>query len=353
MPPREMSNGLSRVFKYILYAAVVFFVLTLIAFLLWKVAQPKSDMVQEVVETQVEELSMLDLPSQILAEGKILLTLQPKDTRLPGIYSYDVSTRKLEPLFAPQGVVGLTASFQGADVLLATDYTMATSERGNAMFDIAALSAGNNSPVRIATDPNAYKRHPVWSESLKAVVYSAKSSPTTPMSESSTNDFRIFLNKDGRDTEIGEGAMPKLLPDGRSVLVMRRTGLYSLNLETKEATSVWPISSGSAWFNMQFDVSRDGKYIAWSSPHEGKILIMHVISWAPFKGTVTREIRAHAFWPVFSPDARYLAFEEVDWGEKKPTKPRLVLYSPEGDFKETVLDLDGFVQEAMFVTDWR
>lgn len=360
MPPVQNDNGssiqsTSGARKYLVPGAIAVLVVMvgLASVFLWNFFNSRSGTVQESIDDG-SQLVAVELPTKVSAEGKILLTLLPKGRdQWPGIYAFDVATRTLEPLFSSQGTVGLTASFlANNDLLLATDHTVATSERGNARYDIVRVPEKTRAPVRMTSNTLPFKRHPLWSEPLKAIVYSAKPNSTTTLGQSSTNDFKIFLNKEGRDVEVGEGAMPQLLPGAKSVLVMRRDGLHTLSLETKEATLVWPLSAGASWFNMQFDVSADGKFIAWSNPYEGKILIMQVTSWAPFKGSVVRQISAHAFWPVFSSDGRFLAFEEVKWGDT-PTKPRLVLYSLEGDTRESVYDLDAFVQEAMFVTDWR
>ncbi len=80
---------------------------------------------------------------------------------------------------------------------------------------------------------------------------------------------------------------------------------------------------------------------------------MKVESWAPFKGSVVQTIKTHAFWPVFSPNEEYLAFEEVDWDPTSmPTKPRLVVHDILTPAKNVAQDLDGFIQTQMFITDW-
>jgi hypothetical protein len=83
---------------------------------------------------------------------------------------------------------------------------------------------------------------------------------------------------------------------------------------------------------------------------------MRVISWDPFVGELGKTIPDRAFWPVFSPDGTYLAYEAVDWPTSAssggPSNARLVIFDLATPQKQVVQDLSGFVQTKMFISDW-
>ena len=59
-----------------------------------------------------------------------------------------------------------------------------------------------------------------------------------------------------------------------------------------------------------------------------------------------------SFWPVFSPDGRYLIVQEVD-SVTGLDSPHLTAYDLSNDYKKEILDLSDFDQGKMFLTDWK
>jgi Tol biopolymer transport system component len=144
------------------------------------------------------------------------------------------------------------------------------------------------------------------------------------------------------------------VPNG-NLLVLKKDGLYVFDVrgESGEGTKIWDVEGDFAYANMKLAVSPNGKFIAWSAPGKKSIYLISVNSWDPFSGSMYKVLPYGAYWPIFSPDGEYLAFEEADLSETEVTNPRLVIYSLKDNQKETVLDLNDYYQLSMFITDWR
>lgn len=287
-------------------------------------------------------------------QGTIFLTLSHKGVNDVGIYALDLSTQNLSAYYAPTDTKAITASRLSAattTLLFATNATM-SSEKRTGLFQIAAYSKETNSLQQVTKSNTTFKRHPSYSAALDLFVYGGKDAASTTLS-GTASEFNVYTrDSKGVEKKIGQGSIPTLTPDGKSVVVMRKDGLAVLDLVTGTSEVIWPLNAGVAQINQQFTVSAAGNRVAWSNPNEGIIYVVEVKSWTPFKAVAApQKIEAHAFWPAFSPEGDYLAFEEVEWGAV-PTKPRLVIYDLVTHKKKTIQDLDAFVQERMFISGW-
>lgn len=146
--------------------------------------------------------------------------------------------------------------------------------------------------------------------------------------------------------------MPVLTPDGKSVVVIRNDGLHKVGLMGSSTEHIWKTENPGTWFNQQFSISKNGKYIVWSYPDGEVMYILEVSSWSPFKTSIKYTIKTHAFWPVFSPDEDYIAFEEVQW-TNPPTKAKLVVMDLISLKKKVEQDLDSFYQDSLFINEWK
>lgn len=306
----------------------------------------------EVVPLPDAPATVMVEPRPFTPEGTILLSLVPKDGKQRGIYAYDVTQKTLAPYLVSDTATNITASFGSTteDIYVATNSMIATSSRNVSLLQIAKYNKTTETLTALTKTSGFYKRHPRYSSALNLTVYSGKKDQSAALG--ATNDFFIYTRDDkGFEKEVATGSLPVLSPDGRSVVALQEDGLVLVDLANGGTQLIWPVI-GKIWMNAQFTVSPKGKYIAWSNPNEGLIYVMTVESWMPFKGTISQRIDTHAFWPVFSANEEYLAFEEVDW-TAEPSKPRLVIHDLVTPAKQVVYDLDGFDQMKMFISDWR
>ena len=107
---------------------------------------------------------------------------------------------------------------------------------------------------------------------------------------------------------------------------------------------------------MKFALSRNRNMLVWTNfPNE---VLVFKLNWNPFNYFLYQKISTGAFWPVFSPDGRYLALQEAKGGEfgtspTPPTNGRIVVYDLETLEWEELIDLHAYKQTHMWMTDWQ
>ena len=106
---------------------------------------------------------------------------------------------------------------------------------------------------------------------------------------------------------------------------------------------------------MHLALSRDGTKLAWSNFEAGTLDIFNIDIDSTDHGVNIRkedELPVHGFWPVFSPDGKYVAFEEVE-SVSAPINQKLVAFDLETGAKVFITDLEPYEQESLFITEWR
>lgn len=281
--------------------------------------------------------------------GSIYLTLEPEGISSMGIYKFDFSDDSLTPYYVQPNGLAMTGKFiNGADSgMLISEYL------SDGTLQIVVVAPETKERVVLTNSATIVKRHPLFSAYYNVILYSAR--PESGEVLVLPDEFSVHvIEANGSEREVTKGAMPAMAPDEKSVVVLRNDGLYMVDISGSSSEKIWGYEEGEGRINRQFNVSPTGEYIAWTFPDLGKIYVAEVTSWSPFKSYVKYIIESHAFWPIFSPDGEYLAFEEVDWADP-PTKPRLVvidLKSPTLE-RKVFYDLSEFDQLKMFISDWK
>ncbi|MDD2766727.1 MAG: hypothetical protein PHH40_03120 [Candidatus Moranbacteria bacterium] len=298
----------------------------------------------KLVEQQV--LMSTETTSQAVwdPKGSIYLSLAPNNGNDFGIYQYDISKN----ILAPYSLLEKGIAFSGKFKTATSEELLVSEIRGD---ETQITGIEGNIATTLTDSMIQKKRHPSYSVPYDALIYSGKEENAEALGR--PNEFNVYMQKAGnQEQKIAQGAMPILTPDGRSVVVLRNDGLYKIDLEDKSSEHIWKTESDGVSFNQQFSLSPNGKYIAWSYPDGGDIYVFEVSSWSPFEATFMYDIKSHAFWPIFSPDEKYIAFEEVDWTDP-PTQARLVIMNLATQEKRNLLDLTSFDQLSLFVDDWK
>jgi hypothetical protein len=173
--------------------------------------------------------------------------------------------------------------------------------------------------------------------------------------ESDLKNWSVFVaDLSGKEQFVFDGAYPQWLPDSQRLIISREDGLYVCVLADSKCERTLDLSAYTkASLNNKIDISRDGKTVAYSNMAAGEMLLIKISSLDPFRAGISQVIKTGVFWPVFSEDGKYLIAEEFDFKPSDEMKPRLVVYKLDTLEKATLLSLDNFWQDAMFITDWR
>ncbi len=300
----------------------------------------------EVLSEQNDEITKVTPDVTPFApKGNMYLSLSLEGSKEMGIYEFNFERNTLYPYYLPKNGFAFTGEFKDSSstTLLVSEFS------NNNVPQIKEIKNGNPSPL---TESDIHmKRHPSYSKALNAIIYGGKDSNAGVLG--APNEFNVYMKTPGgKDVKVGQGAMPALTPDEKSVVVLKSDGLYKLSLVDQSSEQIWKTASDGTAFNQQFSISPKGKYIAWTYPDGRAIYVLEVSSWTPFNAELKYTIKEHAFWPVFSPDEEYIAFEEVDW-TSPPSNARLVVMSLNSLEKKGVFDLSSFDQLSLFINEWK
>jgi hypothetical protein len=155
---------------------------------------------------------------------------------------------------------------------------------------------------------------------------------------------------------VAAGVHPQWLPSG-DIVFLKNDGLYIRKMQGDTESKINLLSREPARTNMKFDISSDGKKLAWTTPGANELLVMNVASWEPFASETAMFIPAAAFWPVFSPKGDYLSMQVFNWSnetqERVAQNQRLGIFSFLENKWLSSADLTPYQQDMLFITDWQ
>lgn len=309
------------------------------------------------VKLNPEIVKNVSLEKKENISGKIYLSLVPASNSEMNneIYYYDIEGRKLGKFFQTENVetnyLAGVFSPDGKNVAFATSSNMENT-KGQGQIFIADKNGLNQR--QITNSAGLHKRNLRWSPDGKKIAFQHlgdKKISSAGILYGLENWNINVTDLEGKEVFIAKGSFPHFLPDGR-LLVLKNDGFYIFNSDGKdEGKRLWAAVDNGGNFNssMQFSVSRDGKYIVWTVPFDGKIIVMKISSFEPLSVDEIREINRTAYWPVFSKDGRHFIVEETDENNENP---KLILYNIENLNFEKLFDLEGYEQSSMFISDW-
>ncbi|MEK9150674.1 MAG: hypothetical protein AAB411_01120 [Patescibacteria group bacterium] len=287
-----------------------------------------------------------------LPEGKIYLTLQslyPENSPV-AFYEFSPTSKKLNKFPIKENSF-LTPRFSDDGKKM-----VFVAERGGAAEIFTADNDGSDIKQITTGADKGYKQTPVFSPDASLIAFTLK--PKGPLLPYPENRNIYIVGSDGKEKFIAAGVNPMFSPDGKFLLILKNDGLHSIDLKTNKGRLVIPLSKeikgSGAMVSMKLFLSRSGELLAWTNMERKQVYIIKISSWEPFQYYFVKTmLDVAAFWPVFSPDAKYLALQEVDWAAPVPKNSRLAIYDLKNFQKQTTYDLNSYKQTATWITDWQ
>ncbi len=174
-------------------------------------------------------------------------------------------------------------------------------------------------------------------------------------------EYTIRLISSMGETVIGNGTYPKWITNDL-IVYFKNDGVYCKILSTGLEQMLIPYDSNvSIQINSKMGVSKDGKLLAVSIPDAKRLHIFDIDVTSNVSIISPKvDFDATGFWPVFSPDNKFIALQEVDLNAFTPMKiaiadpkPSLSIWRLDDLSKvEYSIDLRDFYQTHIFVSDW-
>ena len=282
--------------------------------------------------------------------GKVFLTLSPKDKNQTRLYTYDLKTKKLERI--KPNILAMTISISpdgkySAFIMFPrkVDGTLSTTT-----IQLHVRDRKSGEIEQITKSKTSLKRLPDWSPDGINIAFMAQDSSKKKFFV--PNDWDVYITDlSGNERFVTEGGYPKWSPDGKKLLLFKNDGLYLYNLASSGQGALKKLWNGKVYLNMKLAINQSRDTIAWASIDTNETLIFKV-DFENENVQGLKRINNRGFWSVFSPDNKYLIVQEVDWGATL-SRPRLTAYTLAGNEKKEILNLDNYNQGKMFLTDWR
>ncbi len=308
---------------------------------------------QKLVIFEGHEIQPKDEVSSL--EGEIYLTLAPMTGERPilGVYSYDLSTKEMKAYFEHEDEVdNMMASFS-------SEFDTMTFVRRYSDYSSQVLVLQNKELIEVSPRYGLFERNPKISPDKTKVVYWYFESSENPlgaadvpeenfivMSELVNNPYLIERIK-------GRGAFPTFTPDGEHLVFLKNDGLYTRNLFTDEENLALELEldlegthgESPTWLSFRYNISPDGKNLVVTDSMNAHMYLYRIDSWSPF---IYEKVLDEVFvqtpmWPVFSPCSNYFVMQ---------TGLEISIFNLEGSKLETVLTLDEYYPDSVWVTDW-
>lgn len=278
--------------------------------------------------------------------GKLYLTLSPMDKNRTRLYKYNLSTKELLHI-APLGIFAITPAIspdttETAMVMYPQTGTATTT------LQIFIRNRLNGNSRQVTTSSTVSKRVPDWSPDGTKIAFTAQTASNK--SFLTPNDWNVYVTDlSGKETLITSGSYPKWSPDGKKLILLKNDGLYLYNLASTTATAEKKLWGGTIDLSMKIALNASRDTLAWTDASSEKMLIFSV-NFTNESITPQKRITTFGFWPVFSPDGKYVVVQEGD--NAADLNPRLTAYNLSTGDKKEILDLQAFNPQKMFLTYW-
>lgn len=172
----------------------------------------------------------------------------------------------------------------------------------------------------------------------------------------SADEWTVYLiGKHGSKTKLVQGLKPKWINSG-IFAYLKNDGVHVYN--TKTYTDALLVQTDEVMTSVNgIDVSSKEKYLALTTPENGKVTIIPLSEWLNEKKTLATIVSVNASNPIFSPDNKFLAMvvlEEDKNSSESDSTANLKFFSLESlQFLPDPLEFGDEVVQGIYLTDWQ
>lgn len=315
-----------------------------------------------------------DLPGEQTREkfstglsGKLYLSLTPKGSQHVDLYTLNVADSSIEKhtrdgLVSYMEVVSHTGDKTAFFAKpLAPDKNLTGELSTQTLFQLYTQDLNTGDLVPRTDEAYDAARSPQWSPEDDRIAFTSRISPD-PNRRWEPDNWMIHIYNLEVDTitDIGVGTNPMWSPDGQHIFVLRNDGLYSYDPTNERSAERVLTSSGMTSANMKLGLSNNDTplLLAWTSAEVMRIWQFGQDENGLDTFTFVREIKIKglsAFWPVFSPDDKFIAIQLADLLTDGGIRnnPRIIVIDIESEKWLELFGLEDFNFNSAFNSDWR
>ncbi len=279
-------------------------------------------------------------------------------------YVIDIQSGKLSKAIPGDDTVKITSKVSPDGTTLA--YTASPYDAGapeNFFFPVTEESQfylynfSTKEKSQLTSEKSLGKRLPEWSPDERKIAFNSRIREKIDTSNPDNWQVRV-TDLNGNIETIATGMQPLWSPEGRFILYVSSQGLNLYEVETGESEVVHGLGGAAITRQMKFDLSDDGAKFAWSDSKLARITLFEITSWVPFNmntiETIDSSVPIGVFWPIFSPDNRYIVFQKADYNleTEELSNPWLRVYDTKSKQQMDLFDLNGFRFDANWLNDW-
>ncbi len=306
--------------------------------------------------------------------GEIYLTLSPLGTNKPNIYKLDVESMELEE-FLPNDErhANFMGKFSpdGSKMAFVRAYEDATSQ-------LLLLDLRSNDLTELTPKSNFFLRNPQFSSDGNKIAYWVYEDTTLGQSFANNPEENSIYVVDlfGSTEKIAKGAFPFFVDDDKKILSLVDSGLYVLDLQSKQGRVLVSFDMGDldilisegvlegdlpSWLSLRVGVSRSGDLIILTDTSSSQINILKIKSWVDFdyeysfRIVSALELAVGPNWPTFSSDSEYLALQDFsDTSDSLSRQSQISVFSFNGEelLREAQFSLENYDLNSIWITDW-
>lgn len=304
------------------------------------------------------------LSPNITPQGTIALSIMPVGSTLdrPYLHLFNLQTdSSISDSETPRVLFSVGSQFDSATSFYAATESDESLSNRNDHYQIHFIDLASDTAVPVQVGEGENERYLDWNDQRQLLVYSRQVSGSQHVYEDmidyKNSELVILDVKNKTETVVGNGGYGKWSPDGKSLLYMARDGLHMYEIDSKRdrlVVNARQIHNSAITAVTMMDLSPDGNYLIWTTPHLRLLSLFKVTSWEPFAieevGRMSDSVEY--YWPQFSPDSQFYVLQAKDTTPGTSPQTRLEIRQVESRDVVKSFSLEGFDFNKAFIDDW-